>query len=81
YTIIPALSLDGILHLDIVMCAATMEIFNIFIRHLLRQMNPNPGPNSVIVLDNAIIHYPNELEEMGLPTGISTCILSGSEPN
>ncbi|KIK11608.1 hypothetical protein PISMIDRAFT_31810, partial [Pisolithus microcarpus 441] len=56
YSILPALSLDGVLHLDIQECAYTAATFNEFINNLLDNMNPFPQKNSVIVMDNASIH-------------------------
>jgi hypothetical protein len=56
YSILPALSLDGILHLSIVQGSFNYESFTEFIEGLLMQMNPFPGPNSVIVMDNCRIH-------------------------
>ncbi|KIO04232.1 hypothetical protein M404DRAFT_36979, partial [Pisolithus tinctorius Marx 270] len=54
--VLPAVSLDGILHLDIQNCAYTAVMFNQFIDVLLDNMNPYPQKNSVIVMDNASIH-------------------------
>lgn len=64
HSILPALSLGGILHLDIFPCAVTGAIFNTFIEGLLGVMNPWPGPNSVLVMDNAPIHKTAGLREM-----------------
>ncbi|KAI5981491.1 hypothetical protein EDD15DRAFT_2176091, partial [Pisolithus albus] len=43
--ILPALSLDGVLHLDIRECAYTPATFNEFINNLLDNMNPFPQKN------------------------------------
>ena len=56
YAVLPALSLDGILHLSIVQGSFNYESFAKFIEGLLMQMNLFPGPNSVIVMDNCRIH-------------------------
>ncbi|KAG1726895.1 uncharacterized protein EDB91DRAFT_1011926, partial [Suillus paluster] len=53
YPILPALSLDGILHLDVLDCSYTLATFNEFIDGLLNNMNPFPQKNSIIVMDNA----------------------------
>ncbi|KAF9516166.1 hypothetical protein BS47DRAFT_1292961, partial [Hydnum rufescens UP504] len=50
--ILPTLSMDGILHLKIVEGSFNCPLFMEFIEGLLDQMNPFPGPNSVIVMDN-----------------------------
>ncbi len=64
YSILPALSLDGILHLDICDGSYTSATFNAFIDGLLNCMNPFPQQNSVLVIDNANIHKSVELREM-----------------
>ena len=56
YSILPALSLDGILHVNIITGSFTTETFCAFIKGLLENMNPYPGPNSVIIMDNCRIH-------------------------
>ncbi|KDQ05476.1 hypothetical protein BOTBODRAFT_122765, partial [Botryobasidium botryosum FD-172 SS1] len=62
--ILPALSLDGVLHLDIQQRSYTTTLFNRFIDGLLDNMNPFPGRNSVVVLDNCSIHLSWELRQM-----------------
>ncbi|KAF9514734.1 hypothetical protein BS47DRAFT_1294813, partial [Hydnum rufescens UP504] len=62
--ILPALSMDGILHLKIVEGSFNRPLFMEFIEGLLDQMNPFPGPNSVIVMDNCRIHKSNEITQM-----------------
>jgi DDE superfamily endonuclease len=56
YSILPALSLDGILHLEVMENAVTGPDFRRFIQGLLPRMNKWPLPNSVLVVDNAAIH-------------------------
>ncbi len=56
YSILPGLSLSGILHVNIVTGSFNASKFAEFIDVLLTQMNPFPGPNSVIVMDNCSIH-------------------------
>jgi hypothetical protein len=64
YSILPAISLDGVLHLDIITRSWTgTEFFN-YINNLLDNMNPFPMKNSVIVMDNASIHHCDGLREM-----------------
>ncbi|KAI0055789.1 hypothetical protein BV25DRAFT_1777891, partial [Artomyces pyxidatus] len=62
--ILPALSLDGILHLDVVDRAYNAALFNEFIEGLLINMNPFPARNSVVVMDNASIHKDDALRPM-----------------
>jgi hypothetical protein len=56
YSLLPGLSLDGILHVSIVEGSFTASRFYTFIEGLLNKMQPFPQPNSVIVMDNARIH-------------------------
>jgi hypothetical protein len=58
------MSLDGILHLDILNESWKGATFYRFIDALLDNMNPFPQRNSVIVMDNASIHHSPELREL-----------------
>ncbi|KAF9006818.1 hypothetical protein BDZ89DRAFT_965843, partial [Hymenopellis radicata] len=62
--ILPALSLDGILAVDIVEGSFDAEKFRNFIDGLLDHMNPFPAPNSVIIMDNCRIHKNAEVLDM-----------------
>jgi len=64
YSLLPALSLDGILCLDIIEGSFNAVRFSQFIDGLLYVMNPYPGPNSVIVMDNCSIHKDQTIIEM-----------------
>jgi hypothetical protein len=64
YSILPAMSLDRILHLAIQDFPYTGVQFNSFIDALLDNMNQFPQSNSVIVMDNASIHKSPELRQM-----------------
>ena len=61
---LPAISLDGILHLEVVENAITGDIFRQFIEGLLPRMNEWPLPNSVLVVDNAAIHKVAGIREL-----------------
>ncbi|KAF7314744.1 DDE family endonuclease [Mycena kentingensis (nom. inval.)] len=61
---LPAISLDGILWVSIVEGSFTTEKFEDFIGALLDKMNPFPGPNSVIVMDNCRIHKADSIRDM-----------------
>ncbi|KAI0363220.1 hypothetical protein BV20DRAFT_958730 [Pilatotrama ljubarskyi] len=61
---LPALSLDGILHLKVVEGSFTTALFADFIAGLLEHMNPFPLPNSVIVMDNCRIHKADLIIDM-----------------
>ena len=64
YSVLPAMSLDGILGVDIVEGSFDTVRFARFIDGLLDQMSPYPGPNSVIVMDNCSIHKHPLIVEM-----------------
>ncbi|KAF7361583.1 DDE-3 domain-containing protein [Mycena sanguinolenta] len=64
YSVLPAISLDGILWVDIVEGSFNSESFEQFIDGLLDRMNPFPGPNSVIVMDNCKIHKAENIRQM-----------------
>jgi hypothetical protein len=64
YSVLPALSLSGILHLTVLPASVKGNDFNAFIDSLLDRMNPFPLPNSVVVMDNASIHKSPELREL-----------------
>ena len=64
YSILPALSLDGIITIDIVEGSYNKLLFAKFIDGLLDQMSLFPADNSVIVMDNCRIHKCPEVLEM-----------------
>jgi hypothetical protein len=80
YSILPAISLDGVLHLDILMRPWTAEEFRLFIDVLLDKMNPYPEKNSVLILDNASAHHFDGLREMVEGRGVTVlaCICTNS---
>jgi transposase len=64
YSVLPALSLDGVLAVTIVQGSVNGDIFEGFIEELLGYMEPFPAPNSVLVMDNASIHKSINIQEM-----------------
>lgn len=64
YSILPVISLDGVLHLDILTRSWTADEFWPFVEVLLGRMNPYPQKNSVLVLDNASAHHFEDLQEL-----------------
>jgi hypothetical protein len=64
YSILPVLSLDGVIAVDIVEGSFNIRRFARFIDGLLDQMSPFPLPNSVIVMDNCHIHKCTEILDM-----------------
>lgn len=58
------MSMDGILSVSIVEGSFDAMRFARFIDGLLDQMNPFPGRNSVVVMDNCAIHKHPIIREM-----------------
>lgn len=63
YSVLPALSLDSILHVSIVQGSFNYKSFGEFIEGLLLKMIPFPGLNSVIIMDNCQIHKSEDVLE------------------
>lgn len=61
---LPALSLDGIIYLDIIARSWTGGDMYEFVDGLLDHMNPWPQKNSVVVMDNASIHKVEGIREL-----------------
>lgn len=64
YSILPGISLDGVLHLEVLPQSYTAETFLQFVDALLDRMNPFPQRNSVLVIDNASVHHSQALRAM-----------------
>ena len=56
YSLLPALSQDGIIYSDIKLGSYDGKSFLEYMEGLLEVMNPYPAPRSVLVLDNCGIH-------------------------
>ena len=56
YSILPALSLDGIPHVKVIEGSYNSARFFDFISGVLDNMNPFPNRNSAIIMDNCKIH-------------------------
>ena len=61
---LPVMSLDGILYVDIVEGSYNMASFAAFIRGFLNQMKSFPEPNLVIIMDNCHIHKSPDILNM-----------------
>ncbi|PKY48083.1 hypothetical protein RhiirA4_321883, partial [Rhizophagus irregularis] len=58
YTILPAFTLDGFIACEIMKGRCSKERFCSFVLSQISPfMNPCPGKNSVLVMDNAKIHH------------------------
>ena len=64
YSLLPALSLNGMLYAKIVEGSFTTKLFLQFLNGLLDRMNPFPAPDSVIIMDNARIHRHPRIREL-----------------
>ncbi|KDQ52474.1 hypothetical protein JAAARDRAFT_138493, partial [Jaapia argillacea MUCL 33604] len=65
YSILPILTLDGIVAYDIIEGSVTSEQFVQFLReHVIPLTNPYPGPCSVLILDNCSIHHSEEVRKV-----------------
>ncbi|KAI5804409.1 hypothetical protein EDC01DRAFT_590869, partial [Geopyxis carbonaria] len=58
FSVLPALSLSGVLATAVVEGSFTMDTFQKFILHdVVPVMGVYPGPNSVLIMDNCRIHH------------------------
>lgn len=65
YSILPALSINGIEALDIFEGAVNREKFVGFLREQIAPiLNPYPGKRSVVVMDNCAIHHEEEIRHL-----------------
>ena len=81
YSILPALSLDGILHLDVIENGVTGAAFRRFIEGLLPRMNKWPLPNSVLVVDNTSIHKVDGIRKLVEGSGMCLMLLPSYSPD
>jgi len=56
--------MDGIIYSEVIPGSYDGPAFISFIEHLLPRMNPWPGPQSVLVMDNCAIHHIEEIEPL-----------------
>jgi transposase len=81
YSMLPAMSVDGILHLEIFDKAITGDDFRRFVQGLLPHMNNWPLPKSVLVFDNALIHRVPDIREMVEERGARLLCLPAHSPD
>ncbi|KAL6303692.1 hypothetical protein BKA93DRAFT_698105, partial [Sparassis latifolia] len=63
--ILPALTCNGIIALDILKGSVNKEKFIQFLEDdLAPQLTPYPGPCSVVVLDNCAIHHDEDVRRV-----------------
>ena len=81
YSILPAISIDGIIHLEVLDNAVTGADFHHFVQNLLPCMNEWPLPNSVLVVDNASIHKVAGIRELVEEHGARLLYLPSYSPD
>jgi transposase len=65
YSVLPALTLEGIIALDIFEGSVNKERFLKFIQEQVAPLlNPYPGPCSVVILDNCAIHHDEDIRQI-----------------
>lgn len=64
YSILPAITLDGIIECKIIEGSFNTNLFTSFIEDLLEKMQGFPAPKSVVVMDNCSIHKAPEIREL-----------------
>ena len=64
YSVLPALSLEGVIFSNIVKGSYDGEKFVQFMDELINVTNPYPGKHSVLVMYNCWIHHVPEVEEV-----------------
>ncbi|KAJ8457648.1 hypothetical protein ONZ51_g11397 [Trametes cubensis] len=75
YSILPALSVDGILTVRVVRGSVDGSAFyDWVISELLPKMNPYPGPNSVLIVDNCRTHKSNAVRDAVEAAGSEGCL-------
>ncbi|THU81206.1 hypothetical protein K435DRAFT_573138, partial [Dendrothele bispora CBS 962.96] len=63
-SILPVLTLDGIITYDLIPGPVTSARFVQFLRELIPLTNPYPGPRSILVMDNCSIHHSEEVRKL-----------------
>ena len=64
FSVLPAISLDGMIDCMVVERAFNTKLFTTFIERLLDKMNPFPGLQSVLIINNCSIHKVPEIHKL-----------------
>jgi hypothetical protein len=64
YSVIPALTLDGVLAVTVIQSAVDRPVYEEFLEQLMDRMQPYPLPHSVLIADNAQIHKGGDVNTM-----------------
>ncbi|KIJ52296.1 hypothetical protein M422DRAFT_89347, partial [Sphaerobolus stellatus SS14] len=81
YSVLPAISLDGIIFVKVVEGSFNTELFTDFIEGLLHRMNPYPARNSVIIMNNCRTHKDPAIVNMILERGMCIEFLPPYSPD
>ncbi|KAJ2927230.1 hypothetical protein H1R20_g9862, partial [Candolleomyces eurysporus] len=65
YSILPILTVEGIITQDIIHGSVTSQLFVQFLKdQVIPLTNPYPGPQSILILDNCNIHHSEEVHQL-----------------
>ncbi|KAJ7189622.1 hypothetical protein GGX14DRAFT_301647, partial [Mycena pura] len=65
YSVLPALTTEGIVALDIFEGSVTKDLFLGFLRDQVAPiLNPYPTPRSVVILNNCSIHHDEDIRAL-----------------
>lgn len=81
YSVLPALTLDGVIYSEVRFGAFNGDMFLDFLDNLLEVMNPHPLPHSVLVLDNCAIHHVDGVAERCFAAGVKLVYLPPYSPD
>ena len=82
FHILPALTVNGLLEYLVYPGSTTGDAFFLWLaKDLLPKMNPYPGPNSVLVMDNASWHLGQQLEAACEAAGVRLIYLPPYSPD
>lgn len=81
YSVLPAISLDGILDISVVEGSFNTRLFEDFVESLVGVMNPYPLANSVLIMDNCKIHKSQYVADLCESKGIELVFLPPYSPD
>ncbi|KAF9787101.1 hypothetical protein BJ322DRAFT_1003074 [Thelephora terrestris] len=64
YTMLPALSSEGLVYTKIIVGPYDGDSFVRYIENLVEHMNPYPAPKSILLMDNCSIHHVEGVSEL-----------------
>ena len=81
YQILPTYTQDSVILACVYQGSTDSTVFEDFIEQLLPFMGTWPEPKSVLVMDNASIHYTKRIEQMCRDAGVKLAYLLLYSPN